>query len=169
MKVLVAVILSGLVAVSCSKKTVALDDLVLYNQPPHTQALITGAPDTSPYTEIETPPESEKEMFSHLRFNLNSYSLQNSVIADLNHLAKYLQKTPNIRVLLKGYTCPLGTDDFNLALSVHRAEACAKYLMNAGIIEDRISTIGYGEEGLIIEYGTAEELSPNRRVEIEIQ
>lgn len=65
------------------------------------------------------------------------------------------------RITLTGHACPLGSDDYNMALSLRRAESVKANLVKSGINPDYITTVGKGEsEPLPGDY------SLSRRVEV---
>jgi len=81
-------------------------------------------------------------------------------------LTNKLIASPEYNIELVGNTSSEGTDEYNMELSLNRAKEVAKYFLEYGIMETRISTSGVGESNPIVKEGTEEELSKNRRVEI---
>ncbi len=63
----------------------------------------------------------------------------------LDRIAAYLLEHPDTRVIIEGHTCYIGTDEYNMALGWHRAEAVKNYLVQKGVDPRRIETISYGE------------------------
>jgi OOP family OmpA-OmpF porin len=87
--------------------------------------------------------------------------------AALNKLAGKLEG--NLRVVLPvGYTSSPGTDAYNMALSIRRANAVKAYLVSRGIDADRIHPSGRGELHPVATNTTAAGRAENRRVEIEV-
>ena len=69
-------------------------------------------------------------------------------------------------LIISGYTDSVGNEEYNLNLSVARANMIAKYLVGFGIDKDKLKIFGYGETRLL---NNVEGDDPgNRRVEIEI-
>jgi len=56
-----------------------------------------------------------------------------------------LERNPNVKIRIAGYTSAHGTVDYNQKLSERRAEAVRDYLIKGGIAPDRLTTIGYGK------------------------
>ena len=84
----------------------------------------------------------------------------------LNKLADTLKARPGIRkVLIAGHTDSVGTDDFNLTLSVLRAEAVRNYLVEHGVEPGRLESDGYGETRPRVKNDSEEQRQINRRVE----
>lgn len=81
-------------------------------------------------------------------------------------LVAFMNKYPNVNVLVEGYTDSVGKENSNLALSQKRAEAVSAKLIAKGIDPDRITTKGYGEEYATADNGTVNGRKQNRRVEV---
>ncbi|MBD3314524.1 MAG: OmpA family protein [Chitinivibrionales bacterium] len=77
-----------------------------------------------------------------------------------------LEAYPHVRVQIAGHTDSQGGDQYNLQLSLDRAEAVRSYLVMRGIAPDRMVARGYGETQPIADNGTAEGRAKNRRVEL---
>ena len=71
-------------------------------------------------------------------------------------------------VLVVGHTDWIGTDAYNLALSLRRAAAVRAYLVSQGLPADRIRTEGKGESEPVASNETDEGRALNRRVEITV-
>ena len=69
---------------------------------------------------------------------------------------------------MSGYTDYIGTNEFNQALSVKRANAVKVYMLNRNVPASRISIIGYGEENPIAPNSTDDGRQQNRRVEFQL-
>ncbi len=103
-----------------------------------------------------------------LQFNVNSSDVQSNSIQNLSDLSEILEKYPDTNILIEGHTDSDGTDEHNQNLSIQRASAVQKSLIDTGIPITRISTIGYGETQPLADNGTQEGKQQNRRVEIAI-
>ena len=71
-------------------------------------------------------------------------------------------------VIAIGHADSIGTDAYNQALSVRRADAVKAYLQSKGLEANRVYTEGKGEKQPIANNSTAEGRAKNRRVEIEV-
>lgn len=71
-------------------------------------------------------------------------------------------------VIAVGHTDSIGTDGYNQALSVRRAEAVKAYLVSKGIESNRVYTEGKGESQAVADNKTSEGRAKNRRVEVEV-
>jgi OOP family OmpA-OmpF porin len=75
----------------------------------------------------------------------------------------------NLEVIIAvGHTDSVGSDPYNQALSVRRADAVKSYLVSKGIEKNRVYTEGKGEKQPVADNKTAEGRAKNRRVEIEV-
>ncbi len=88
--------------------------------------------------------------------------------ANLDELARSLQRYPGSNVTIVGHTDSVGTDSYNMALSHRRAYAASAYLQSKGIAASRITALGRGETEPIASNSTEEGRQLNRRVEVAI-
>jgi outer membrane protein OmpA-like peptidoglycan-associated protein len=86
-----------------------------------------------------------------------------------NQILTELQKYPGDRLVVKGHTCSVGEEAYNMGLGQRRADSVKKYLVNAGIAADRIDTTSLGETDPAVPNDTAANRKLNRRVVMEFQ
>lgn len=98
-------------------------------------------------------------------FDFNKYEVKNKVKGSLNTLAKALEENPDIRIKIDGYTDFVGSEGYNLELSVKRAKSIRNYLVDRGVKSSNISIEGYGKQNPIANNATAAGRAKNRRVE----
>ena len=79
-------------------------------------------------------------------FQLNKADLGIMVTTVLDIVAGIMEKYGNTDFIIEGHTDTSGPKSFNQKLSEMRANAVKDYLVNKGISEDRLSTVGYGED-----------------------
>jgi type IX secretion system PorP/SprF family membrane protein len=105
-----------------------------------------------------------------LRFNFefNSTQLDEEATAYLDDLGQALMDNPELKIKLVGHTDNIGSDKFNLRLSLHRAETIKNYLIAQGVEAGRILTEGKGMREPLNKNVTDEERALNRRVEMTI-
>jgi outer membrane protein OmpA-like peptidoglycan-associated protein len=83
----------------------------------------------------------------------------------LDTIGQYLKVNPTIRLYVEGHCDIMGGYDYNMNLSMRRANAVRKYLMqNCGITGDRLNAKGYGYTKPIADNKTPEGRALNRRV-----
>ncbi len=98
-------------------------------------------------------------------FDFNKYDVKDGIKPSLATLAKALGENKDIHIKIDGYTDFIGTEAYNLDLSVKRARAIKDFLISKGAIGSNISIEGYGEQNPADTNQTAAGRSRNRRVE----
>ncbi len=78
---------------------------------------------------------------------------------------KTLQTYPEIIVEISGHTDNVGSNSSNQKLSQRRADSVRGWLLSKGILADRITAVGYGEESPRVGNDTEENRRMNRRIE----
>ncbi|HEX7338591.1 MAG TPA: OmpA family protein [Rhodanobacteraceae bacterium] len=80
-----------------------------------------------------------------------------------------LQRYPDVKVAIDGYTDSVGTDAYNQKLSQRRAQIVYNYLTSHGIDASRLEgPTGFGEADPIATNKTADGRAQNRRVEMKV-
>lgn len=112
-------------------------------------------------------------VFENLLYDYNEATIKKGGTKELQELADYMKKYPQLEVELSAHTDAIGSGLFNLNLSQKRAEFAKKFLVDNGVDANRIVAKGYGEqvirnhclEGVIC---TDDEHAYNRRTELKI-
>jgi len=65
--------------------------------------------------------------------------------AQLDSLVAILNENPGMTIQIDAHTDSVGSEKYNLDLSAARAKSVVNYLIEKGIIKDRLSSKGYGE------------------------
>jgi outer membrane protein OmpA-like peptidoglycan-associated protein len=105
---------------------------------------------------------------SGLLFDFDSDRIRSDAAANLNELARSLNKFPNSDLLIVGHTDSRGDDAYNMNLSLRRANSAAAYLQAQGVPANRLRTSGRGETEPVATNDTEAGMQQNRRVEIAI-
>jgi len=110
----------------------------------------------------------KKFVLKNVLFKISSDEFLPSAYPELELLAEALKENPNTIIQLEGHTDIAGPRHKNKQLSKKRVRQVKHYLLNNGISSHRIKLKWYGEKNPLIKYGTAEERSVNRRVEVKV-
>lgn len=101
-------------------------------------------------------------------FSSGKWDVKPGAQKNLDRLAEFLVKHPEIQVSVEGHSDSQGNDEYNLDLSRRRAEAVMTYLVGHGVAAERVTAVGKGETLPVADNTTAEGRQHNRRVEIVI-
>ncbi|MBD3764272.1 MAG: OmpA family protein [Rhodobacterales bacterium] len=118
---------------------------------------------------VNTGSELIVTMPQDILFAVDSAALRSDLVADLNAVARNLQKYPDTTVQVVGHTDNTGSAEYNLDLSQRRADAVAAELRAGGVSSGRIVAYGRGESQPVASNLTEEGRAQNRRVEIVIR
>ncbi len=105
---------------------------------------------------------------SGILFDVNSSQLRPVAKTNLEKLATILNKYPDTDVLIEGHTDSTGSADYNMQLSIMRANSVGGYLTQQQVLGNRLKMMGYGENQPIQTNSTADGRQANRRVEIAV-
>jgi outer membrane protein OmpA-like peptidoglycan-associated protein len=110
-------------------------------------------------------------MPTDLLFEYGSDQLAEGARLSLMKLGFLIQKNPDSLFIIEGHTDSFGGEEFNLALSMRRAQAVVLWLQESlGLGDDRIRAMGMGKSKPIVDVnGTVEQQGMNRRVEIKVR
>jgi outer membrane protein OmpA-like peptidoglycan-associated protein len=110
-------------------------------------------------------------MPTDLLFDYGSDQLAEGARLSLMKLGFLIQKNPNSLFIVEGHTDSFGGEEFNLQLSLRRANAVVEWLRaSLRLGTDRIQAAGMGKSKPIVSTaGSVEEQSLNRRVEIKVR
>lgn len=99
-------------------------------------------------------------------FDVGQATLKPGATNALSRLAAFLREHTDRQVLIEGHTDSEGTPDYNLNLSLARADSVARALVAQGVDGARVSPRGFGESTPIASNDSAAGRLQNRRVEI---
>ena len=130
---------------------------------------VKPAPRAEPKPEPKPKPVAEKVTFAaDVLFDFDKSVIKPEGRSRLDDLAGKV-KGINLEVVIAiGHTDSIGTDAYNQALSVRRAESVKAYLVSKGIEANRVYTEGKGEKQPVADNKTREGRAKNRRTEIEV-
>jgi OmpA-OmpF porin, OOP family len=114
----------------------------------------------------ETTAMNTPYILKNIQYEFNSAALGTESFTELDRLADFLKKYPNIKVEVSGHTDDVGEDNYNVELSRKRSESVAAYLVAKQIDSSRIATFGFGESQPLIQSTSRDARNLNRRVEV---
>lgn len=83
--------------------------------------------------------------------------------------ADFLKENPEVVIRIEGNCDPRGTKEYNMALGERRAQSAKKYLENLGVEGNRMTTISFGEERILLHGHDELSYAQNRRDDFVIQ
>jgi len=100
-----------------------------------------------------------------LLFDAGSSWLAMTHYVTLDLATSIAQSAPHVDVVVTGHASPEGATAYNLRLSTERVASVVTHFINAGIPEDRITTVAAGETPSVEEA----DYPQNRRVDIHLE
>jgi len=101
-------------------------------------------------------------------FDWDRSNLSQQALNTIKQAAAAYKSKGNARVTATGHTDTSGSAQYNMALSLRRANAVKDALVREGVPATAISVVGRGEQGLLVQTGPNVREPQNRRVEIVI-
>ena len=101
-------------------------------------------------------------------FDTNSAVVRPGIYSELDRIAASLRQYPETVVRIEGHTDSVGSEQLNMQLSSHRAEAVKNLLVQRGIDSSRMEVVAFGESSPIATNATEAGRQMNRRVVIVI-
>lgn len=105
---------------------------------------------------------------SGILFQINKSELQMDAKTNIENLAVILNKYEDTEILIEGHTDSTGSEEYNMTLSINRAQSVANFLQTNQVMPTRLNVMGYGESQPVADNATASGRQLNRRVEIAI-
>jgi outer membrane protein OmpA-like peptidoglycan-associated protein len=124
-----------------------------------------GAAETPP----PPPPEKVATTSFMVFFDWDRSNLSAQALATIQQAANAFKTKGNARITATGHTDTSGPENYNMALSLRRANAVKDALVRDGVPATAIAVIGRGEQGLLVPTPDGVREPQNRRVEIVLQ
>jgi outer membrane protein OmpA-like peptidoglycan-associated protein len=99
-------------------------------------------------------------------FEPGQATLKSEALQNVYSLVTFMQEDSERTAIIEGYTDNVGSDAFNVDLSLRRAEAVRGFLIKNGVSGERVTARGYGEASPVASNDTEAGRQQNRRVEI---
>ncbi|MBU2708706.1 OmpA family protein [Zooshikella marina] len=107
-------------------------------------------------------------MPGNITFNTDSYDIQAGFYRTLNSVGMVLREFDQTIIEVAGHTDSTGAHTYNMQLSDKRARSVASYLINQGVMANRVRPVGYGPDRPIASNSNSQGRAQNRRVEINL-
>jgi len=126
----------------------------------------------TPLSQSESVPPVQWQPLVHspvqyqVTFEFDRADFSSPDAADWWRLVTLLRQYPQAKATLVGHTDATGSTQYNLKLSLRRAEAVARALVVAGVAGDQLRVDGEGESSPIASNATPAGRAQNRRVEL---
>ncbi len=127
----------------------------------------TPVPTPEPVPEIAVP-ITRKIVLRGINFAFNSSNISAESAPVLDEAVNQLASNTDVGLLVVGHTDAIGSAEYNQKLSVLRAEAVFRYLVNRGIAPERMTVSGMGESNPVADNETEQGRARNRRVELKV-
>ena len=134
-----------------------------------TPKVIEEAAKTVTTTPVQTAKEEAPNYtFKNILFEYDSHVLKTNSYSALDQIYREMRKDPNAKFVINGHASIEGTPEYNMSLSVDRANAVKIYLVNSGIPAENLTTKGFGSTQPSGSNETESGRALNRRVEIRL-
>jgi OOP family OmpA-OmpF porin len=114
-------------------------------------------------------PTSKKIILRGVNFDFDKSTLRADAIPILDEAARTLKTESSLQVSVEGHTDSRGTDAYNDALSLRRANTVLTYLGDHGVDRSRLTVVGHGEAKPVASNDTDDGRAQNRRVELSVK
>lgn len=95
------------------------------------------------------PTEEYEFTLKGIYYDLDKADIRPDAAKVLDSLVSILTSNPTITIELGSHTDSRADESYNLKLSQRRAQSCVDYLLQKGIVKDRLTAVGYGETKLV--------------------
>lgn len=109
-----------------------------------------------------------KIVLRNIYYDVAKATLRPESVAELDRLVRIMDQNPTLVVEIGGHTDSDGSDTYNEKLSQARSQSVVDYLTDAGIAENRLVALGYGEKEPMAPNDTKENKQLNRRTEFKV-
>lgn len=112
--------------------------------------------------------KGEVVVLRNIFFDTDKFDLKPESRVELERLTILLNQNNTLKIEISGHTDAVGSEEHNLILSNNRAKAVYTYLIENGIVSNRLSFKGYGKSLPIDTNETPQGRANNRRTEFRI-
>ncbi len=165
-KLLPIVLVMLTLTVSACSKTV-MENQSATDEPPQSTVEVQPEPQAvEPEPQVVDRSQEDRTAFmnTYAYFDFDSALLRPDAQELLQTKSQWLRENPRVAaILVEGHCDERGTDAYNMALGVRRAEAVKTFMVNLGLDANKIDTQSYGEEKPAATGSNEEVWAQNRR------
>ena len=103
-----------------------------------------------------------------VHFDYDKYDIRAADQAILREKVGVLRANPNVQIRIEGHADERGSDEYNIALGMRRANAVKDFLVGFGLDPNRCTTVSLGEERPLDRASNETAWAKNRRAEFHI-
>jgi len=133
---------------------------------PYPEFVDSGMDDFNWVTFNDFVQEEHGKTLIYFPFNSTREIRNKDITSYLKNVSKDLEKNPNVKILIVGFTDSIGNEASNKVLGLKRANRIKNVLLNYGVADNRIIVKSEGKNMPIADNNTEEGRQKNRRVEI---
>lgn len=97
-----------------------------------------------------TPSPTDEDLFSKnvkdVFFDYDKSAIRPGEVPTVQNDEAFLSQHPSIKALIEGHCDDRGSEEYNIALGISRAESVKRALVQEGIPADRVRTVSFGKE-----------------------
>jgi outer membrane protein OmpA-like peptidoglycan-associated protein len=154
---------------SCKPKKILVNESGTIERTEEKPKVVEEAPKTVTATPVQqVKEEAPNYNFRNILFEFDSHVLKTDSYSNLDQIYREMRKDPNAKFVINGHASVEGTAEYNMTLSVDRANAVKIYLVNSGIPAENLTTKSFGATQPVASNDTESGRALNRRVEIKI-
>ena len=101
--------------------------------------------DTIYYIDFEMIPYNKPVVLNNIFYDFDSATLRPESKKELDGLIVLLNENPSVTITLAAHTDRKGSDEYNVDLSLRRAQSVVNYLVSHGIAMPRLTAYGFGK------------------------
>ena len=114
---------------------------------------------------MQAPDTRSAMLEQRIHFGYDRADLSPEARMTLAAKVEILRSSPGLTLRIAGHADERGSDEYNLALSQRRAAEAKRFLVQQGIADGRLETVGYGEEQPLEQASTEAAWAMNRRAD----
>lgn len=133
-------------------------------------SLKNRAPDSTYQKNIPLQPieVNAAVVLRNLFFETAKFNIRPESEVELQKLVQLMQDNPTVKIQIEGHTDNVGTAADNQKLSEARAKSVVTYLVQNGVLQNRLQAKGFGATKPVADNKTEEGRAQNRRTELKV-